>query len=85
MAKGTTKIGKTVVKGATDADKQTIAAAKASVKAEASRPTRTEETAEAKTSIPAKKAAAAKQFARADMAANETLEETTARMAARGF
>ncbi len=74
------------IKGANAADKQNVAMARAVNKAKpVSRTTRTEETAEAKTTVTAKKAAAERQFDRADMASQETLEETQARMAARGF
>ena len=70
------------IKGADAADKKNIEAARKSV-------TLNEDTPEAKRTLPAKKAAAAEQFAkadkRADPADNETPEETTARMAVRGF
>ncbi len=74
------------IKGANPADKQNVAMARAVNKVKpVTRTTRNEETAEAKTALVEKKAAAQSQFDRADMAASETLEETQARMAARGF
>ncbi len=89
MAKATktTKIGNATVKGATEADKQTIAAAKASVKAEekagaakAAAPKqqsvqRGDQTPEAQPSKAGAKKAAEKLFTRADMNAAIGLPE----------
>lgn len=74
MAKAkTTRIGKTTVKGATDADKQAIAAAKAEVRAEDAGTTqvqkRGDQASEAQPTRAAKSKAAEKMFADADAAA----------------
>lgn len=73
MAKGTTKIGNTKVKGATAADKQAIKAAKAEVRAEDKGATqvqkRGDQAPEAKATPAAKTKAADKLFDDADQAA----------------
>ncbi|MES2904536.1 MAG: hypothetical protein V4696_10160 [Pseudomonadota bacterium] len=74
------------IKGANASDKKVIDTARAlAPKKKVTRTTRNEETAEAKPTVAAKKVAAERQFDQADMAAQETLAETQARMAARGF
>lgn len=88
MAKATSttvKVGSTKIKGATAADKQTIAAAKASVRSEPKTVTAAD-TPEAQPSASAKKAAAKQMFAKADRAGDAaTPEEGTMIRAVRGW
>lgn len=78
-SKSTTRIGNARVRGATAADKAAIRAAKATVQAE--------DTPETKATLPEKKAAATRQFAKADKAAGPklTAEEVRVGLAARGY
>lgn len=80
----TVTVGKTKVVGATEADEQVIAAAKASVAAEKKTVT-ADETPDAQPTLETKKAAARHQFAKADRAGSATPEEGTLSRAFRGW